>query len=40
MDGKLITARAAGAAFDFGLTLVEVLAGREKAEEVRRGVCY
>ena len=35
-----IVARAAGAAFDFGLALVEALAGREKAAEVRRGVCY
>ena len=40
VDGRLITARAAGASFDFGLTLVEVLAGKEKAAEVRRGVCY
>ena len=40
VDGKLITARAAGAAFDFGLALVEALAGKEKAAEVRRGVCY
>lgn len=40
VDGKLITARAAGASFDFGLALVEALAGKEKAAEVRRGVCY
>jgi len=39
-DGKLITSRAAGSAFDFGLTLVRVLAGAEKAEEVRRAVHY
>ena len=40
VDGKIITARAAGASFDFGLTLVEILAGTEKANEVRHGVCY
>ena len=40
VDGKIITGRAAGSAFDFGLALVEALAGREKAEEVRRGVWY
>lgn len=40
VDGKIITGRAAGSAFDFGLKLVEVLAGGEKAEEVRRSVHY
>ena len=36
----LITAQAAGSAFDFGLALVEYLAGRERAEEVRASICY
>jgi 4-methyl-5(b-hydroxyethyl)-thiazole monophosphate biosynthesis len=40
VDGKLVTGRAAGSAFDFGLKLVEVLSGPDKAEEVRRAVCY
>lgn len=40
VDGRVITGRAAGSAFDFGLALVEALAGREKAEEVRRAVVY
>lgn len=40
VDGKIITGRAAGSSFDFGLKLVEVLAGAEKAEEVRNGVVY
>lgn len=40
VDGKLITSRAAGTAVDFGLTLIEVLAGADKAEEVRRGIHY
>ena len=39
-DGRIITGRAAGSAFDFGLALVEALAGKEKADEVRRGVVY
>lgn len=39
-DGRLITGQAAGAAFAFGLKLVAVLAGEEKAEEVRHAVCY
>lgn len=40
VDGKIITGRAAGSAFDFGLTLVEALAGKERADEVRRAVVY
>ena len=42
VDGraKLITGQAAGSAFDFGLALVEYLAGRERAEEVRASICY
>ncbi len=39
-DGGLITGRAAGAAFAFGLKLVEALAGKDRAEEVRHAVCY
>lgn len=40
VDGKIITGRAAGSAFEFGLKLVEVLAGPEKAEEIRSNVYY
>lgn len=39
-DGKIITGRAAGSAMEFGLKLIEVLAGPEKAEEVRHSVYY
>lgn len=39
-DGRIITGRAAGSAFDFGLALVEALAGREAAEQVRAAVHY
>ena len=40
VDGRIITGRAAGSAFDFGLALVEALAGKEKAGEVRHGIVY
>ena len=39
-DGRIITAQAAGAAFLFGLKLVEALKGPEAAEKVRGGVLY
>ncbi len=39
-DGRFITGRAAGSAFDFGLALVRVLAGAEAGEEVRHAVHY
>ena len=39
-DRKLVTGRAAGSAFDFGLKLVEVLSGADKAREVRHAVHY
>lgn len=38
--GAIITGRAAGSAFDFGLKLVSVLSNTEKSEEVRHGICY
>ena len=40
VDGHIITGRAAGSAFDFGLELVKALAGEEKANEVRHAVHY
>lgn len=39
-DVKLVTGRAAGSAVDFGLKLVEVLSGEDKAREVRHAVYY
>ena len=40
VDGKIITGRAAGSAFDFGLALVEALKGKDAAETVRHAIHY
>ena len=34
IDGNIVTSRSAGTAMDFALTLIELLAGKEKREEV------
>lgn len=39
-DGRVITGRAAGAAFDFGLKLIEALRGEECARAVAESVVY
>lgn len=38
VDGNLVTSRGAGTAVEFALTLVGLLYGDEKAQEVRRGM--
>lgn len=40
VDGKLITGRAPGSAYDFGLKLLEAVKGAEAAEQVRRDMHY
>ena len=40
VDGGYITARAAGAAFEFGFTLLATLRGAEIAEKIARSICY
>ena len=40
IDGKFITGEAAGAVFEFGLKLVEVLKGAETAAQVKNSVYY
>ena len=40
VDGNLVTGRGPGSAFDFGLTLVEVLAGADAARTVAAGLVY
>lgn len=37
-DGKIITAKGAGAAIEFGLTLSEVLAGEKTAAKIRESI--
>lgn len=39
VDGRLITSRGAGTALPFGLKLVEVLAGSDRANEVAASIC-
>lgn len=39
-DGRLITARAAGSALDFGLALITMLKGEATAKKVATGVVY
>lgn len=40
VDGRVITGRAPGAAFDFGLALVKALRGEEAAGQVAAGAVY
>lgn len=40
VDGRLITARAAGCTFDFALKLIEILKGPEQAKEVQHAIYY
>ena len=40
VDGSLITGRGPGSAFDFGLALVEALAGADAARAVAAGLVY
>ena len=39
-DGRFITGEAAGSVFEFGLSLIRALRGREAAEKVRQAVHY
>ena len=38
VDGKIITSQGPGTALEFALKLVELLAGREKMEAVRKDI--
>lgn len=40
VDGRFITAQAAGASFRFGARLIRVLKGDEAAEHVLNAICY
>lgn len=39
-DGRFITGRAPGSAFDFALTLTEILAGKDTADRLRKDMHY
>ena len=39
VDGKVVTSRGPGTAMDFALTLVELLVGLEKRNQVEAGLC-
>jgi len=38
IDGKIITSRGPGTAMDFALTLIEILEGKNKRDEVEKGL--
>jgi protein deglycase len=38
IDGNLVTSRGPGTAMEFALTLVELLEGREKMQEIKEAV--
>lgn len=38
VDGKVVTSRGPGTAMDFALTLIELLAGKAKRDEVEKGL--
>lgn len=40
IDGKLITGKAAGCSFDFGLALVAELAGTDAAQKIAKAICF
>lgn len=40
VDGNIITGQGLGASIDFALCLAEILAGKEKAENIRKAICY
>lgn len=39
-DGRITTSRGAGTAIDFGLHLVALLSGHEKAKEISKAICF
>lgn len=39
-DGNIITGQGLGASFDFALELVRMLVGSDKADQIRKAICY
>ena len=40
VDGNLLTSQGVGTAIDFSLKLIEVLVGKEKADEIAESIVY
>ena len=40
VDGNIITGQGLGASFDFAFELVKMTVGGEKAEEIKKAICY
>ena len=40
IDGNLITGQGLGASFDFAFELVKILVGEDKADQIRKAICY
>jgi 4-methyl-5(b-hydroxyethyl)-thiazole monophosphate biosynthesis len=40
VDGRIITGQGLGAAFDFAFELVSILVSKEKAEQIKKSICY
>lgn len=40
LDGNVLTSRGMGTAIDFGLAIVEIFCGKEKADEIAKGIVY
>ena len=40
IDGNVITGQGLGASFDFAFELVKMLISEEKAEQIRKAICY
>ena len=40
VDGNIITGQGLGASFDFAFELVTILVGSDKAEEIKKAICY
>ena len=40
VDGNLITSRGVGTAIEFSLKLIEILVGKEKADEIAESIVH
>ena len=40
VDGNIITGQGLGATIPFALEIVKQLVGKEKAEQIKQGICY